>query len=98
MTPECSCPLAGYCARHKIEKNEHWHRLCQKEAYRQAWDEGRGPGQKPQGLGDTVEKLLGPVGRAYKKLRGGKCGCNKRKELLNRIFPYAPPPPQRPRE
>lgn len=43
---ECTCPLAGYCERHGLEKNEHWHHLCQtKESYRAAWDAGYGPGQ-----------------------------------------------------
>jgi len=42
----CTCPLAGYCDRHGIDKSEHWHQLCQtRDNYRAAWDEGRGPGQ-----------------------------------------------------
>ena len=42
----CDCPLAGWCERHQVNKSKVWHRLCQTdERYRQAWDEGRGPGQ-----------------------------------------------------
>jgi hypothetical protein len=42
----CECPLAGWCERHQINKSNNWHRLCQThQGYRQAWDEGRGPGQ-----------------------------------------------------
>lgn len=45
----CSCPLAGLCERHKMEKPAHWHALCQKhDGYRQAWDNGIGPGQRKQ--------------------------------------------------
>jgi hypothetical protein len=44
---ECTCPLAGHCDRHNVYKTEHWHHLCQtRQDYRQAWDDGRGPGQQ----------------------------------------------------
>jgi len=43
----CVCPAAGYCERHKTEKNEHWHMLCQtREDYFAVWEAGRGPGQR----------------------------------------------------
>ena len=43
---KCECPLAGICERHNVDKNEHWHKLCQtRENYFNAWEEGRGPGQ-----------------------------------------------------
>lgn len=46
MSNSCTCPLAGFCDRHVIEKHEHWHSLCQtNELYREAWDGFRGPGQ-----------------------------------------------------
>jgi len=48
---------------------------------------------KSKGLGDTVEKFTKMTG--IKKLvevieteTGGDCGCNKRKEHLNNLFPY----------
>jgi hypothetical protein len=46
-----------------------------------------------KGLGDTVEKIttrtgiksvVGGVSRVLKK----DCGCSKRKQALNRMFPY----------
>lgn len=43
----CECPIAGYCERHKVTKTEHWHKLCQRDDYFTAWEEGRGPGQSP---------------------------------------------------
>ena len=42
----CECPRSGWCERHKIAKTAHWHMLCKTQpSYRQAWDEGWGPGQ-----------------------------------------------------
>jgi len=49
---------------------------------------------KSKGLGDTVEKITKATGiksivDAVNKARGVKdCGCNKRKGILNRAFPY----------
>lgn len=48
------------------------------------------PGDK--GLGDIVERVVGPVGgEAYKKwylqMFGKPCGCTKRKDNLNQFFP-----------
>lgn len=42
-----------------------------------------------KGLGDSIEKFTKATG--IKKLADnipGGCGCNKRKEKLNEIFPY----------
>lgn len=48
--------------------------------------------EKSKGLGDTVEKILGKMGITQKmmeKVLGMKdCGCNQRKEWLNKIFSY----------
>lgn len=44
---------------------------------------------KSEGLGDSIEKFTKATG--IKKLADnipGGCGCNKRKEVLNKIFPY----------
>ena len=46
---------------------------------------------KSKGLGDTVEKITTTTGikQALETLKGTKdCGCNKRKETLNKMFPY----------
>lgn len=42
--------------------------------------------EKSKGLGDTIEKVL-----IYVSSKGfGNCeGCKKRKEKLNKLFPYA---------
>jgi hypothetical protein len=44
---------------------------------------------KSRGLGDTIEKLTTVTGikRLVDKIPG-ECGCKKRKELLNKAFPY----------
>lgn len=55
MSSPCSCPVAGFCARHGVNKSPAHHKLCQtKPAYRKAWDEGRLHGQKPS-VGPAVE-------------------------------------------
>ena len=46
------------------------------------------------GVGDTAERILGPLGgdgfKAFFKATTGKdCGCTVRKEGLNREFPYS---------
>ena len=49
---------------------------------------------KSKGLGDTIEKFTKATGikslvNYTNKVIGKKdCGCNKRKEYLNKIFPY----------
>ena len=47
---------------------------------------------KSRGLGDTIEKFTKATGiktavDTLTKSSGG-CGCNKRKDTLNRVFPY----------
>lgn len=48
---------------------------------------------KSKGLGDTVEKITTATGikkvvEAVSKATGKDCGCKKRKEALNKAFPY----------
>jgi len=45
-----------------------------------------------KGFGDTIKKILSKIGlteERFKKLFGKEdCGCDERKGILNRIFPY----------
>ena len=43
-----------------------------------------------KGLGDTIEKITEATGikKVVKKLFGDDCGCNERKDKLNKLFPY----------
>ncbi len=43
-----------------------------------------------KGLGDTIEKVTEATGikKAVKWLAGEDCGCDARKEKLNKLFPY----------
>jgi hypothetical protein len=46
-----------------------------------------------KGLGDTIEKITAATGiktvvEAVSKVTGKECGCSKRKDALNRAFPY----------
>ena len=49
--------------------------------------------QKSKGLGDTIEKITEATGikTTVEKVFGKDCGCDKRKETLNKIFPYNKP-------
>ena len=47
--------------------------------------------KKSKGLGDSIEKFTKATGikKVVDKISGKKdCGCNKRKEALNKAFPY----------
>lgn len=49
--------------------------------------------QASEGLGDTVEKISTATGikKAVKWLAGEDCGCDQRKEKLNKMFRYKKP-------
>lgn len=49
--------------------------------------------EKSKGLGDTVEKITTATGikktvDTISKITGKPCDCKKRKEALNKMFPY----------
>ena len=47
--------------------------------------------KESKGLGDSIEKFTEATGikKVVEKVTGKKdCGCNKRKEALNKAFPY----------
>ena len=46
-----------------------------------------------KGLGDTVEKVFKATGidKIAKFVLGEDCGCNERKALLNKLYPYQKP-------
>jgi hypothetical protein len=48
---------------------------------------------KSRGLGDSIEKFTKATGikkvvQRVEKVTGKDCGCGKRKDTLNRAFPY----------
>lgn len=47
----------------------------------------------PQGLGDSIEKITEATGikAAVEFLAGEDCGCEERKEKLNKLFNYSKP-------
>lgn len=49
-------------------------------------------GRKPKGLGDVVENITQATGidKVVKAIVGDHCGCDERKEYLNRLFPFSP--------
>jgi hypothetical protein len=49
--------------------------------------------EKSKGLGDTIEKITTATGikkvvETVAKATGKDCGCKKRRDALNRAFPY----------
>ena len=49
--------------------------------------------EKSKGLGDTIEKITTATGikkvvETVSKVTGKDCGCSKRRDTLNRVFPY----------
>ena len=49
--------------------------------------------KKSKGLGDTIEKITKATGikkvvDKVNKATGKDCGCGKRKDVLNKFFPY----------
>ena len=46
--------------------------------------------KKSRGLGDTIEKITTATGvkKVVHKIVCKDCGCNKRKNILNKVFPY----------
>lgn len=49
--------------------------------------------KQAQGLGDTIEQITTATGikkvvEVFSKATGLDCGCDKRKETLNKLFPY----------
>jgi len=49
--------------------------------------------EKSKGLGDTIAKITKTTGikkvvDTVAKVTGKDCGCDKRQESLNRLFPY----------
>ena len=52
--------------------------------------------KKSKGLGDTIEKITEATGikkvvEAISEATGIECGCEARKEKLNKLFPYKKP-------
>ena len=47
-------------------------------------------GRKPKGLGDVVESITQATGidKVAKAILGDDCGCEERKEKLNKLFPF----------
>ena len=45
---------------------------------------------KSKGLGDTIEKFTSSTGikTVFKAVLGEDCGCDARKDYLNKKFPY----------
>jgi len=54
----------------------------------------KGSKNKAKGLGDTIEQITEATGikTAVKAVFGDDCGCESRKDKLNKLFPYSRQP------
>lgn len=54
----------------------------------------KGSKNKPKGLGDTIEQITTATGikSVVKAVLGDQCGCDARKDKLNKLFPYSKQP------
>lgn len=54
----------------------------------------KGSKNKPKGLGDTIEQFTEATGikKVVKAIAGEDCGCDERRDKLNKIFPYSRQP------
>ena len=79
-----------------MEKSkEYYEKLDKRTTEYKEWKRKFEEAQESQseGLGDTVEKIAKVTGikAAVKFIAGDDCGCDDRKEKLNKIFPYNKP-------
>ena len=46
--------------------------------------------KEDKGLGDTIERITKATGikKVVKSVMGDDCGCNERKDKLNKLIPY----------
>lgn len=97
---KCQCPLSGRCETHGLNLTLEQHRQCREvpgmfDAFaRLGSRRKRKPAKRnPRGLGDTVESVakrlrLDRAAKIWSKVTGKPCGCEGRRKLLNRLFPY----------
>ena len=75
-----------------MEKDEtYYENLDKRTKEYKEWKEKRDAA--PKGLGDSVEKITEATGikKAVKFIAGEDCGCDQRKERLNKLFRYRQP-------
>lgn len=83
------------CKKCKYVENESTPRSVSVENKR-AWRHRKGtwmPNRSSRGLGDTIEKVTHRTGVAWivtnvAEMFGIDCGCDKRREFLNKVFAY----------
>jgi hypothetical protein len=79
----------------KYEENqEHYEQLDKRtKEYKEYAEWKANQESAPKGLGDSIEKITEATGikAAVKFLAGEDCGCNERRDILNKAFHYNNP-------
>tara|TARA_R100001463_G_scaffold5098_1_gene17888 strand:- start:365 stop:682 length:318 start_codon:yes stop_codon:yes gene_type:complete len=96
MTVNCAYWLEGFCQNHYYGGHPSkgtCEKLCPEYKVQQLTQDGSDLPSTPtkvetsRGLGDTVKKVIETV--SFGKIKQKKdCGCKKRQEKLNEMFPY----------
>lgn len=89
----CKCELSGWCETHKRQMSEARFNECKnKPGYFEVFQKDLAKRQgaendKGLGLGDVVEKIAEVTGikKVVEAVFGEDCGCQGRKETLNKI-------------
>ncbi len=69
-------------------------KISETETTKKSKKRGRPKKKKPKGLGDTIEQITEATGikKVVKAIAGEDCGCDQRRDKLNKIFPYSRQP------
>jgi len=69
-------------------------KISETETTKKSKKRGRPKKNKPKGLGDTIEQITEATGikKVVKAIAGEDCGCDQRRDKLNKIFPYSRQP------
>jgi len=69
-------------------------KISETETTKKSNKRGRPKKKKPKGLGDTIEQITEATGikKVVKAIAGEDCGCDQRRDKLNKIFPYSRQP------
>jgi hypothetical protein len=69
-------------------------KISETETTKKSKKRGRPKKNKPKGLGDTIEQITEATGikKVVKAIAGEDCGCDERRDKLNKIFPYSRQP------
>jgi len=89
----CSCEHSNdiiFCERHNVEKSSHFVDLCKyKQNYFDAWEEGRGPGQKLSNQKNSLNQNSNTVKKCGGCSKNKPSTIDKAKSLVEAVSKFA---------